>query len=581
MTISLILLSITDASAQWSGGIKADGSWNFERSNAENADLKFKYTGQKFYVGANVNYGHSFLPSNQTTSILDAKREQNEYYKGEDKDKNPRRTKAGGALDFGYTFNPYNVLKASLGYGFGETEENSNLETERYNGFDKSVLTGTQIDSTFTKKHSYDGTITYNHKFVSRPDARLDIILNSTTGLNMDVNHRLTSGSFYPRPKNYATYSSLNDFDSKLSASYDDCFRFEKSRLKLKAGLDLVTAQDLDGYAAETFIDGQWRDSTAYRQSYYYYSFAVEPYVNLTYNVGKFDFFLNERGQIYNHALLDKLDEKKQLDNIEYLFDTSDFENLLNAGVTYRINDRHHLTAAYGRSISRPDYKKLCPTLMIGGSEGEYILGNPSLLPETVDKINFSYTYTRGIFVTKLDVNYRDKKNTAEKVIDLEKAKEITEPGVKTIKTWINNKRQNSFGLKLDLRMNGNEVKADIWAGFNYDTYWKSAQVDKSDFNYELGTAVDVFLNETSKLSSSLAYVSAKQSAFNLKGEDVIANLRFSKFLTKGLEIYVELKNIVDKEIYEETWNADMNYLKIVSTKPMRRAALLGINYVF
>lgn len=42
-----------------------------------------------------------------------------------------------------------------------------------------------------------------------------------------------------------------------------------------------------------------------------------------------------------------------------------------------------------------------------------------------------------------------------------------------------------------------------------------------------------------------------------------------------------KLKNIVGKDIYEETWNADMNYLKIVSTTSMHRAALLGINFVF
>lgn len=92
----------------------------------------------------------------------------------------------------------------------------------------------------------------------------------------------------------------------------------------------------------------------------------------------------------------------------------------------------------------------------------------------------------------------------------------------------------------------------------------------------KLGTSVDVFLNEDTKLSSSLSFISAKRSAYNLKGEDVVANLRFSKILVKGLELYAELKDIVDKEVYEETWNAAGNYLKVVSTNPMQRAALLG-----
>ena len=203
------------------------------------------------------------------------------------------------------------------------------------------------------------------------------------------------------------------------------------------------------------------------------------------------------------------------------------------------------------------------------------------LKPETTDKINAGYTYRHGIFVTSLDVNYRFKKNTAEKVIDLEKSKDITDPGVKTVYTWINNKRQNSFGSRLNLEMNGKDVKAKIWAAFNYDVYGTNEKVTKSDFNYELGTSVDVFLNETTKLSSSLAYISAKESAYNLKGEDILANLRFSKTIISGLDIFAEIKDMVDKEIYEVTWNADMNYLKESYTIPMHRAILLGINYKF
>lgn len=218
---------------------------------------------------------------------------------------------------------------------------------------------------------------------------------------------------------------------------------------------------------------------------------------------------------------------------------------------------------------------------MIGDSEGEYFIGNSELLPEITDKVNLGYTYTKGIFVTNFDINYRNKRNTAEKVIDLEKSKDVTDPGVKTIYTWINNKRQDSFGAKLDLKMNGRDVKAEIWAGFNYDIYGNKEKNTKEDFNYELGTSIDVFLNETTKLSSSLVYISAKQSAYNLKGEDVMANIRFSKTLVKGLELYAELKDIVDKDIYEETWNADMNYLKVSSKTPMHRAVLIGINYAF
>lgn len=73
---TLVLLtgiSIVPVSAQWEGSVKADGGWNFQRSNKENADLKLKYSNEKFHIGANLYFGRSFLPENKVTSILDAK----------------------------------------------------------------------------------------------------------------------------------------------------------------------------------------------------------------------------------------------------------------------------------------------------------------------------------------------------------------------------------------------------------------------------------------------------------------------------------------------------------------------------
>lgn len=576
----LLLFNFASAFAQFSGSVKVDGAWNFNKTNNESADLKLNYAGKKYYIGTGLDFGHSFQPSMQVTSILDAKKEKGEFFKGENKTIDPRKINAGAGFNFGYNFSPDKVLDAGLSYSYSGTDEKSLLNTERHNS-DASTLEGTQKDTSFVRNNKFKFNASYKQGFKSRPDARFGVSLSNVSNHKRDANRRVTSGSFYSKSKNYATYSNLNNYDSNLSIWYQDKFHFKNTNLQMRTGVDFNSGQDLDAYAAETCVGGQWRDSTDYKQSYFYYSLAAEPYVNLTYSVWKFDFFVKERVQMYRHAMLDKLDDIKKPGDVKTLFDRFDARNLLSAGITYRINDSHKLTLDYGRSISRPDYKKLCPTLMIGKSEGEYFVGNPKLLPETTDKVNLSYTYAKGIFVTRLDVNYSDKKNTAEKVIDLEKSKDITDPLVKTIYTWVNSKRQNSFGTKLDLKIDGRNVKAELWTAFNYDTYLKNGKVDKSDFNYELGTVVDVILSEKTKLSSTLAYISAKQSAYNMKGEDVLASLRFTAIVAKGMELYAEFKDIVDKDIYEETWNADMNYLKVSSTKPMHRAALIGLKYAF
>lgn len=95
----LLLLALTPAFAQVEGSLKADGAWNFKENNTENADFKLKYKGNKFYIGTRLFAGHSYLPSTQTTALLDAKKEQREYYKGEEKTMNLRWLDAGADID--------------------------------------------------------------------------------------------------------------------------------------------------------------------------------------------------------------------------------------------------------------------------------------------------------------------------------------------------------------------------------------------------------------------------------------------------------------------------------------------------
>ena len=100
--------------SQWNGDLNVDGTWNFKENNSENVDFKLKHVGNKFSFNSNLYFGHSYLLSSQATTILDAKKEKNEYYKGEDKNMNSRKLNTGANFGVGYVFNPNNVLDASL-----------------------------------------------------------------------------------------------------------------------------------------------------------------------------------------------------------------------------------------------------------------------------------------------------------------------------------------------------------------------------------------------------------------------------------------------------------------------------------
>lgn len=576
-----LLLSAGNIHAQWTGSLSTDGAYNFKQSNRENLSFNLKYNAEKFYVGTELGGAHNYLPTSEITEILDSKQEGGAYYKSEDKELCPRNWNIRGAVLFGYRFNERNTLDYTLNCVYKRKMDFPMLSTFRFAGQGKDTLEGEQLDSTANSSLAFDSRLQYIHKLASRPDAAFSITASGFESFAIEENTRITTGNFYSRNKYYRTGSSINDLDSKLNAAYGDLFRFKTSELKLDSGIDLSFANDIDLYGAETYVGGHWRDSTQYQQSYFYYAFTMEPYVHLKYSFGKLDISVKERVQFYNHCIMDKLDIKTGKDDSDYLFDIYDWKNLLGAGLAYRINDLHSLKFDYARSIVRPDYKKLCPTLMIGKSEGEYYIGNPELQPEITDKLGLEYTYRHRIFVTSLSFSFTDKENTAEKALETSVMQDALDPMVKTLYTWVNTKSQQSFSTRLNMLMNASDVVAQIWAAYNYDIYRTRADITKKDSNYELGTSVTASLNETVKLSAKLVYISAKASAFNSKGENVLANLRISKSFRNGLELYLEGQDLVDKDKYEETWDEALTYYKCITTKPMNRAVVLGLKYSF
>lgn len=58
-----------------------NGSYNFEKSNKEDAGMKLKYQGEKYYLGTSLAGGHDYQTSNKNTEITDVKTAGKEYAK--------------------------------------------------------------------------------------------------------------------------------------------------------------------------------------------------------------------------------------------------------------------------------------------------------------------------------------------------------------------------------------------------------------------------------------------------------------------------------------------------------------------
>ena len=445
-------------------------------------------------------------------------------------------------------------------------------------GKDRNYVSGTQLDTSAQNNSGVNVMLSYDHA-LNKPDSKINVNVKASAAKTLEYNSRITDGDFYSKKKRYRTVGSINDLDTDISASFQDASFCNVPGLKFSAGIDVPMDIDLDLYGGENYVGGTWRDSTAMDQSYNYWALSIEPYVTAEYTIDKFVFGIKERVQWYSHALMDKLDEKADKPD-DYLLDKSDWKNMTGASIAYKLNEKHRFDADYSRSIVRPDYKKLCTTWTIGKSEGEYFTGNPDLLPESRDRMRLRYTYKNNIFVTTLTADYTNKRNTAEKVLEIiPDKKEATD--VRTLYTWANSQREDHAGVKLNMAADAAIIKIEMWAAFNYARFSYKVKAPKNEMNYELGLGATSMLNDRVKLCGDIEYLSPKESAFNSKGEDLIANLKLFWTVSKGFDIYAEILDIADKEMYEDTWNEELTYLKTTRTAPYHRAFALGLTYKF
>lgn len=580
-TFLLALFFPLSTFAQLSGNVEGGGSWNFDKGHKEDVKLNLRLDTTKMSMAFNISGGHKYNPTTETTSILDMKDKNSAYSKYENKALYKRNWYVNTGLDFKFKLTSQDNLNMGLQYGYKGDKDHPLLSSSRYTLSADTIL-GTQQDTSNTREHIFKPKLAYTHVF-TKSDNKIYVGITGLIDMKEEGFNRITQGKFYSKNRYYTTLSSLNDVDTRIEAYYQDASLGKVKDLNFKGGVDFVWHNDVDIFAGWNNVNGQWRDSTNLDRSHLYSSFALEPNVSISYKYKGFEFYVNERVQWYHHQLINRLNEKTSLN--QYEFRRSEWQNILSANVGYKFNTRHRLDLTYQRLLERPNYEKLNPAFIIGKSEGEYFKGNPNLRPTTKDEVGLTYGFMAEHFGTDLTMGYRYTKDKVEKMLDVAKADS-------TIFTYINTKKQHTGGLTLDLKVDYEAVKAKMWLGTFYDMFVKDDNtIDKTDFNFEVGMSLDAYLTPSMKLSSQLLYRSAKASLYNLKGEYIGADISLTKTFTiepyathhalSFLDLYVKVSDLVDKPDYEQTWNADYTYYKVIEKTLNRRSINIGINYKF
>lgn len=574
-----VAMSVPMSAQRLTGSVDAYGSWNFDKGHKENAAMTLHFDSTLYYVHMGVRGSHNYTPTTEYTRILSESIEkQNMSVKTDANQLDTRKWNMSANLDFGYHLSRNDLLTVRAEYAYDDTRKNELLISNRYllaTNPDLTIrmdtLLGDQHDRTLAQRHTIKARMDYKHQFsVSN---WLYLSLDTYQAFGGDGKQRELSGNMFANSRNYTDANVLSERNYQLSLHYDDEKLCGVERLKLKAGIDLLFDNDGDQYRAD-YNEPGLRDTTILRFHRSYLSQFTEPFVNLQYSIKGWNFAIKERPQLYSNLQWEMLNVQSP----QLLNSRTQFANITEANIGYRLKERHRFELSYNYNVVRPDYKQFSTMMRLSNSEGEFIQGNDSLRPEKRHKANFRYSYKKDEhMLTSLDVFYLHRKDKIEKVVVVN---ETSNKEIKTLKTFANANVQQGVGGTLRLKLKYEAVEAEAWSSVTWEhfTYYSGAK-PKDEVNYQLGLWLNAHLNKWIDLTSSMVYVSPTQSAFTEKNEYIGADLRMTYKSPVGLKIFIEANDIINKPRTETTWNESMTYMKVKEVVENRNCLGIGVRY--
>ncbi len=118
------------------------------------------------------------------------------------------------------------------------------------------------------------------------------------------------------------------------------------------------------------------------------------------------------------------------------------------ANITYRINERNQLRAAYGRSTNRPEFRELASTVFYDFDLGSSVMGNYELKAAYIQNFDLRYEWYPGKGESvSLALFYKKFINPIEWTYTVA-------GGTDLIYSYINAKGADNYGIEIDMRKN-------------------------------------------------------------------------------------------------------------------------------
>lgn len=342
-----------------------------------------------------------------------------------------------------------------------------NAQPDQINNMEYYYSSRTTYNTQFTGKHTFDAnhldwSVGYAYANRNLPDRRL-IERTDRTEETMSI-YRISR-----------EFTKLDEHIASANVNYRRDFRFGDIAPTLKAGLygeyrtrKYTTRQFQYGWEPSNnlpprfefdndvvnnvLIDSNYGANKLYMQEEVNYmnnydgkNTQMSGYVGINVPVGAFNFYAGARYE-YNRQELIMNTRQHEESKQSTFYDYKDFFPSFNA--SYKLNDKHQLRVAYGKSVNRPEFRELSTSVYYDFDLGSSVMGNSKLKAAYIQNVDLRYEwYPSNGEQISVALFYKRFDNPIEWTYTMS-------GGTDPIYSYVNAKGANNYGIEIDIRKN-------------------------------------------------------------------------------------------------------------------------------
>jgi len=442
---------------------------------------------------------------------------------------------------------------------FGKNDNTDYSDNGKAFYYFDDILSDKGLNNTLgnSSKKNINGVLNYSWKISE--NNKLNTFIDYTTSTsknNSEISTTYEKGTYVDNINTFNSntettiYSFQTDFSKKL-----------KNKTKLDVGTKYIHS-DRDNKLKLSFLDNSGLILNTNQSSDFNYQ------ENIFASYISFDKTFKDK----NYLKIGIRIENTDLNKTNYIDNSSVEQHYTSlfpsAYFSRKITSNKTISASYSKSLRRPSFQDLSNDI-IKINDFQFVLGNPDLQPEFIDKYELNYQHKKS----NISVYYNNTREAINGVYFLE-------DDVAFYKKF-NAGSQIEFGIEYRV-----SKKINDWWFVNFSSYlYNRKYVDEQDISLFEKTTFGVKLYNNFKISKTTSfdlatrYRSPKSDAFYELYELYTTIIGFKKtFYNKKLSLRIDFKDVFNSLHFKERREFS-NYATLTNTKPITRYVLLKLAY--